>query len=67
MVVCDDGYQLRQSSNNKLVCREDGSWRSSIGAEFPVCAEKVRTVLVSEIMTCLDEFHNLRAVCMTTW
>ena len=51
MVVCDDGYQLRQSSNNKLVCREDGSWRSSIGAEFPVCAEKVRTVLISEIMT----------------
>ena len=43
MVVCDDGYQLRQSSNNKLVCREDGSWRSSIGAEFPVCAEKVTT------------------------
>ena len=47
VVVCDDGYQLRQSSNNKLVCREDGSWRSSIGAEFPVCAEKVKT----EIMT----------------
>ena len=46
MVVCDDGYQLRQSSNNKLVCREDGSWRSSIGAEFPVCAEKVTTVLI---------------------
>ena len=56
MVICDEGYQLRQSSNNKLVCRsvnirekclsnlkisrEDGSWRSSIGAEFPVCAEK---------------------------
>ena len=54
MVVCDDGYQLRQSSNNKLVCREDGSWRSSIGAEFPVCAEKVNTVLISEIIMCLD-------------
>ena len=56
VVICDEGYQLRQSSNNKLVCRsvdngekrfelntmcrEDGSWRSSIGAEFPVCAEK---------------------------
>ena len=55
VVMCDEGYQLRQSSNNKLVCRlenrreqfipklmrrEDGSWRSSIGAEFPVCAEK---------------------------
>ena len=23
-----------------FTCREDGSWRSSIGAEFPVCAEK---------------------------
>ena len=22
------------------IYREDGSWRSSIGAEFPVCAEK---------------------------
>ncbi len=28
MVICDEGYQLRQSSNNKLVCRsvDIGVW-----------------------------------------
>ena len=41
VVICDEGYQLKMSSNNKLVCREDGSWKSSLGAEFPLCAEKV--------------------------
>jgi len=40
VVVCEDGYQLRQSSNNKLVCREDGSWKPSLGYEFPQCLEK---------------------------
>ena len=39
--MCDKGYQLKQSSNNRLVCREDGSWRSSISNEFPQCQEKV--------------------------
>ena len=42
VVVCDQGYHLKHSTNNRLVCREDGSWRSSLGAEFPVCSEKVR-------------------------
>ena len=41
VVVCDKGYQLKQSSNNRLVCREDGSWRSSLSNEFPQCQEKV--------------------------
>ena len=41
VVVCDEGYQLKQISNNKLVCREDGSWKqSSLGSDFPICAEK---------------------------
>lgn len=40
VVTCDDGYQLKQRSNNKLVCREDGSWRSSLNTEFPTCVEK---------------------------
>ena len=41
VVVCDKGYSLKLSSNNKLVCREDGSWRSSLSNEFPQCQEKV--------------------------
>ena len=42
VVVCDQGYSLKQATNNRLVCREDGSWRSSLSPEFPVCSEKVR-------------------------
>ena len=42
VVVCDKGYSLKLSSNNKLVCREDGSWRSSLSNEFPQCQEKVK-------------------------
>jgi len=40
IVVCNPGYKLKHKSNNKIVCREDGSWSSMQGSEFPVCEER---------------------------
>ncbi|XP_023343359.1 sushi, von Willebrand factor type A, EGF and pentraxin domain-containing protein 1 [Eurytemora carolleeae] len=40
VVICDDGFKLKHKSNNKIVCREDGSWSSLLGSEFPTCEER---------------------------
>ena len=36
VVICDEGYQLRQSSNNKLVCRSvnDGEKRFELNTNL---------------------------------
>ena len=68
VVVCDEGYQLKQSSNNKLVCREDGSWRqSSLGSEFPICAEK--GCLYDDLVIQTPENGNVEvqtSICLNT-
>ncbi len=40
-VECRDGFELKMSSS-RVICNEDGSWKSAEGQqdEFPVCKEK---------------------------
>ena len=60
MVVCDKGYSLKLSSNNKLVCREDGSWRSSLSNEFPQCQEKVGINFSIHIFLLSNNMYSLQ-------
>jgi len=39
-VDCNPGFRLKHKSNNKIVCRADGSWSSMQGSEFPSCEEQ---------------------------
>ena len=39
IVECDEGYEIR-NGNNKLICKEDGSWEPQGQKEMPQCKER---------------------------
>ena len=39
-VVCDEGYELRNSFG-RIICKEDGSWEGAQQKEFPSCKGKI--------------------------